>query len=278
MVNSLLLLIFTLTLSLSALAQKEVVVILSQEKTLSLKGGKSFSTGNYLNEFAIPLMAFMDAGFLPYFVTPSGKSPNLDVESIDPKYFNHDQKYLNRAKDLFASVGTTRTLHSLEELSKFDLSKVAAVFVPGGHAPMIDLSTNKDLGAFLIKAHDKKITTALICHGPIALISALKDSTSFLKELEQGKIKSVKEKPTHWIYQGYKMTIFSNEEEKVAEVKKLKGNVLFYPQEALSVAGGVYHSKSPWNSNVVVDRELVTGQNPQSVKEFTETVLKMMQK
>jgi putative intracellular protease/amidase len=37
----------------------------------------------------------------------------------------------------------------------------------------------------------------------------------------------------------------------------------FFPQTALEQAGGVYSSNtSPWSAHDVVDRELVTGQNP----------------
>jgi len=48
----------------------------------------------------------------------------------------------------------------------------------------------------------------------------------------------------------------------------------FYPQDALSLAGGQYsESTELWSSNVVVDRELITGQNPGSAIEVAETIL-----
>lgn len=42
----------------------------------------------------------------------------------------------------------------------------------------------------------------------------------------------------------------------------------FYPQTALEKAGGVYRSNtSPWTPHIVIDRGLVTGQNPGSALE-----------
>ncbi|MNL08921.1 hypothetical protein D3C87_1296610 [compost metagenome] len=48
----------------------------------------------------------------------------------------------------------------------------------------------------------------------------------------------------------------------------------FYPQTALEQAGGVYSSNtSPWTSHIVIDRELVTGQNPGSALDVGKVIL-----
>jgi putative intracellular protease/amidase len=41
--------------------------------------------------------------------------------------------------------------------------------VPGGHAPMQDLLADPALGRLLRAFHAEGKTTALVCHGPIAL-------------------------------------------------------------------------------------------------------------
>jgi putative intracellular protease/amidase len=275
MVRSLFILFF-LGFSSLAIAKMQVVVVLSEETKLNLKEGKSFSTGHYLNEFAIPLMAMIDNGLRPVFFTPSGKNPNLDQDSIDIKYFKNDKEYLKKAMDLFSSIGKTSKLNSLSEIHKLDLSRVSAVFIPGGHAPMIDLLVNKDLGKFLIQAQAKKITTALICHGPIAILSAMENPQEFINLIKMGKIAEAKKLSSQWIYKDYEMTIFSNEEEVVAESGKLKGQMFFYPQDALSTAGGKYKGVKAWSSNVVVDRELITAQNPNSVDEFSQKLVALI--
>lgn len=261
-----------------ATAQKQIVVMLSEATELQLKNNSVYSTGNYLNEFAIPIMALMDAGFEPLFYTPTGKKPNLDADSVDVKYFNNDPKVFDRAHKLFLSIEAEKKMRPATELSKLDLTNVAAVFVPGGHAPMIDLMINKEFGQFLKKIHSKSIVTALICHGPIALISAIENPVAFVHSMKAGKITAARKDAAGWIYAGYNMTIFSTEEEIVAEKGKLKGEMYFYPQNALSSAGGFYKSKKAWSSNVVIDRELITGQNPNSVNEFTDAVLAAVKK
>lgn len=51
----------------------------------------------------------------------------------------------------------------------------------------------------------------------------------------------------------------------------------FYPQTALQQAGGVYSSNQvPFTSNVVTDRELITGQNPASAPGVARELLKRL--
>jgi putative intracellular protease/amidase len=53
----------------------------------------------------------------------------------------------------------------------------------------------------------------------------------------------------------------------------------FYPQTALERAGGQYQSNpSPWAPNVVIDRELITGQNPASAAQVGQAILHRLQK
>jgi len=48
----------------------------------------------------------------------------------------------------------------------------------------------------------------------------------------------------------------------------------FYPQTALEKAGGSYSSNTEnWTPYVVVDRELITGQNPASASEVGNALL-----
>lgn len=53
-----------------------------------------------------------------------------------------------------------------------------AIFIPGGHAPMMDLMQSKDLGKMLRTFHEKGKPTAMICHGPVAALSALPNAAS----------------------------------------------------------------------------------------------------
>ena len=61
------------------------------------------------------------------------------------------------------------------------------------------------------------------------------------------------------------MTVFSANEEKIAEEALLHGKLYFDMPEALQAAGGrVTTGTIDFAPHVVVDRELITGQNPSS--------------
>jgi putative intracellular protease/amidase len=90
--------------------------------------------------------------------------------------------------------------------------------------------------------------------------------------LAAGDAAGARAKAQGWIYSGYKMTIFSTAEEQQREPLEIGGKVLFYPDFALSTAGGDVSVLAPWTSYVVQDRELISGQNPFS----DEALLKLL--
>ncbi|VVN95677.1 hypothetical protein PS914_03405 [Pseudomonas fluorescens] len=86
-----------------------------------------------------------------------------------------------------------------------------------------------------------------------------------------------KASPRGWTYAGYTFTVISNQEEELAKGLLNGGAMKFYPQTALEQAGGIYSSNtSPWTSHVVVDRELVTGQNPASALDVGKAILERL--
>jgi len=60
-----------------------------------------------------------------------------------------------------------------------DLQRYAGLLIPGGHAPLIDLANNPEVGALLRHFHQAGKPTAAICHGPIALLSAQRDPAAY---------------------------------------------------------------------------------------------------
>jgi len=147
------------------------------------------------------------------------------------------------------------------------------LFIPGGHAPMVDLIQDKNLGTILTSFHNSGRTTGIICHGPIVLLSTLPDSVAFQKALIAGD-GTASSLAKNWPYAGYHVTIFSTGEEEALEGPKgLGGYVQFYPVNALAEAGAHVDTFTNWHPNVVVDRELITGQQPMSAEEFGNTLV-----
>jgi putative intracellular protease/amidase len=257
-----------------------VLIVLSDENHLELRDNKSFPTGFYLNELLEPTKALLDAGHEVTFATPNGLAPTLDRSSAIPAHFGGDPQRLKEYEalldKLLLTAPTLSPVISLARVEQIGYSHFDALYVPGGHAPMQDLISDPALGRLLRAFHAAGKTTALVCHGPIALLSALNQPRTIIEVLEAGKQAP---KPADWIYAGYRMTVISNQEEEQAKSFLGGGQMKFYPQAALELAGGVYQSNStPWASNVVIDRELITGQNPASAAAVGRAILERLKK
>lgn len=255
-----------------------VLVVLSDADHLDLKDGKVYPTGFYLNELMQPTKLLLDAGHSLTFATPSGLAPTMDVTSDAAEYFGGDAASLAEHKALLSKLKLTDAnsspVISLARVEQIGYQHFDALYVPGGHAPMQDLLQSPQLGKLLRAFHAEGKTTALVCHGPIALLSALPDAQGYVRALERDNAAKAGQ---DWIYAGYKMTVISNQEEEQAKQALKGGEMKFYPQTALQQAGGSYNSNSsPWAANMVIDRELITGQNPASALQVGQALLQRL--
>ncbi len=256
----------------------DVLVVMSDADHLDLKDGKVYATGFYLNELMQPVKRLLDAGHRLTFATPNGNAPTVDASSVDKMYFDGDESALQAHQALLDKLQltshTASPVISLSRVAQIGYAHFDAVYVPGGHAPMQDLLTSPELGKLLANFHARGKTTALVCHGPIALLSTLPDAQSFTSQLAAGRPADQRQ---NWIYAGYRMTVISNQEEELAK-GLLKGGVMkFYPQTALQQAGAEYSSnQQAFTQHVVTDRELITGQNPASANGVADELLKRL--
>jgi putative intracellular protease/amidase len=247
-------------------AAENILVVMSDKDQLKLKGTDVYQTGFYLNELMQPVKMLLDAGHELTFVTPKGLAPTMDKVSDNAMFFGGNKQALKDHKALLNTLKLVDRIESpvisLSRVEQIGYENFDAIYVPGGHAPMNDLLKDKQMGSLLTYFHNNQKVTALVCHGPIALLSTLENAEQFAASLEAGK---ATKKPQDWIYYGYKMTVFSNAEEEAGKGWLGGGEMKFYPQTALELAGVKYsQSSAVWYPNVVVDRELITGQNPAS--------------
>ena len=241
----------------------KVLVLVSSGHGLPLKDGKVYAgAGYYLNELTVPVRALMKAGYEITFANHKGNTPQMDVNSAVPDFFGGDeaklQDYLKFRDSLTGLKNPTR----ISDVIASGLDQYDAVFVPGGHGPMMDLLDDPDAGTVMRHFHETSKPTAVLCHGPISLLSALPNSKEVVTALAAGDAARARAKAQGWIYSGYKMTIFSTAEEQQREPLEIGGKVLFYPDFALTTAGGDVSVLAPWKSYVLQDRELISGQNP----------------
>jgi putative intracellular protease/amidase len=251
----------------------KVLVVMSSANTLDLKDGKTYSTGYYLNEFVVPYRKLIEAGYEPVIANPKGDRPVMDVNSNNAMFFGGDDAA--RADALKFAEGLAALDHpkTLASVVAEGTHGYVGLFIPGGHAPMADLLKDRNLGKILTSFHDTGRPTGIVCHGPIVLLSALPDPDAFIASIiaGDGKASSLN---AGWPYAGYRLTVLATGEEQALEGPSgLGGNVQYYPVNALAEAGARVETIANWHPNVVVDRELITGQQPMSAPAFGDALV-----
>jgi len=245
-------------------ASPAILVLMPSQSHVRLVGGKMVRVGSYFDEFAIPALALKKAGFNLVIATPQGSPPVVDPKSNSSSNFDNDAAY-KEAVDLWNDLPTVipfaqlATEHPdsnepgyLPSLEQFD-----GLFIPGGHSPITDLMTSMAVGRIISYFVDANKPIGAICHGPLALAAA-----------------SLVRKP--WPFEGMRMTVFSMLEEKAAQMM-LGGRVGLTPPDVLEDLGAdVSTATIPFSSKVVVDGQLVTGQNPKSAPDFATAFLKIL--
>jgi putative intracellular protease/amidase len=230
-----------------------VLVILTAARKLSLKDGRQRPTGFWAEEFVEPHRALIAAGVDVTIATPGGLPAPVDEESLEARVNGGDEQ---RARELGAYLDEHReVLASPVRLEDVDPAQFDGVLLPGGHGPMQDLAVNPDVARILAALlPDETKVVASLCHGPAAFMSAGDEDGS-------------------WLFAGRRMTAFSDEEEtqtgRAAEV-------LWLLEERLRGAGALYEAGPAWGSFVVVDGNLITGQNPASAQASADAMLKAL--
>jgi putative intracellular protease/amidase len=172
---------------------------------------------------------------------------------VDAQRADSENLATERAARLQALPGFQHPV-ALSSLSDAQLSEFDAVFAPGGHGPMVDLADNPDVGRLLTALQARRAPIAALCHGPAILLSAPERADGL------------------WLFDGYRMTSFTDEEEDQTEAGRLGMEWLL--DVALKNAGAVFDDgPSAWISHVVVDRNLITGQNPGSTEATADAVI-----
>ncbi|MGP4011198.1 type 1 glutamine amidotransferase domain-containing protein [Streptomyces sp. 4N124] len=207
-------------------------------------------TGFWAEEAVAPYEAFKAAGHEIVVATPGGVVPTVDRASLAPE-FNGGQEGAARVAAALASITELQQPVKLEDVRLDDYD---AVFYPGGHGPMEDLSVDATSGKLLIDTLDSGKPLGVVCHGPAALLAAVRDGGDNA-------------------FAGYRVAAFTNAEETQSGFADKAKWLL---ETRLVEAGVDVRVSEPWAPHVVVDRNLVTGQNPASADPVATELLKKL--
>jgi putative intracellular protease/amidase len=224
----------------------KILFIATSHDKLGETGNK---TGVWLEEIATPYYIFKEAGATITIASPNGgqvpldpKSQSIMVATSATKRFLKDPEAMN-----FLSTSIL-----LEEVRADDFD---VVFLPGGHGPLWDIAGNKIVKQLLEAFNNENKPIAAVCHGVVGLLSVQNDKGELL-------------------IKGKQLTGFSNSEEESAG---LVGVVPVLLETELLSQGALYRKGANYVSFVVVDGNIITGQNPASSGDLAKKIIAFVQ-
>ena len=218
-----------------------ILMVLTSHDKLGDTGKK---TGFWLEEFAAPYYAFLDASVNITLASPAGGQPPLDPSSDTPDAQTKDTKRFKEDNEAQERLANTKKLADVKA-EDFD-----SVFYPGGHGPLWDLAVDKNSIELIETFVKQDKPVAFVCHAPAALKNVKIDGEYLVK--------------------GKRVTGFTNTEEEGVQLTDV---VPFLLEDALKANGGHYEKGADWESYVVEDGLLITGQNPASSEEAAKRLL-----
>ena len=231
---------YTKAQNVSKMKKKILFVVTSHDR----KGNTGEKTGFYLSEAAHPWEVLTNAGHEIDFVSPKGGKAPVDGlnlgDAVNKKFWN-DTVYRKKIENTLTPAA-------------IDPSQYVAIHYVGGHGAMWDFADNTGLSSIAATIYENGGIVSAVCHGPAGLVNI---------KLSNGK----------YLVDGKRINAFTNEEEVAV---KLDNVVPFLLESELIKRGAMFEKSGLWQSHVVTDQRVVTGQNPQSAKSVGEAVLSVL--
>jgi putative intracellular protease/amidase len=222
----------------SARPPKRALLVLTSHDTL---GDTGRSTGAYMSEVAEAWKVFSDSGYKVDLASIQGGRPPLEaVNKQDPV----QRAFLDnpRMSKLLANTPRPADVNSAD---------YAIVFIAGGHGAAWDLPNDKGLAELVREVYEWNGVVAAVCHGPAGLLNVTLSDGSHLVA-------------------GRRVSAFTNDEERAVGMTDI---VPFLLADALAEKGATFDAAPSFIPHVVVDGQLVTGQNPASATDVAKAAV-----
>ena len=218
--------------------------VLAIVTSTGVMGAENKATGFELTELARAFHVFQVNGFEVDIASPlGGEAPMvLDEDDMGP----YDYAFLNEQSNIKKIQNTLR-------VDQVDSAEYDAVYFVGGKGTMFDFPDNPFIQQIVkdFSVQDKVI--AAVCHGPAALVNVTTDNGN-------------------WFIENRKVAGFSNDEELFL-IPTANTLFPFLLESRLVSRGAQYVEGERYLNHVVVDGNLVTGQNPWSVWQLAEKTI-----
>lgn len=228
-----------------------IIKILIIVTNIGFYSGNKLETGLWLSELTHIYHAAQQKGYEVTIASPEGGNVPIDPESLKAFTLDKDSKeYYNDSKFL-------KLLKNSKSLRDINSESYDVVYLAGGHGTMYDFPNDINIQNIVRNQYERGKIVAAICHGVSGLLNVQLSNSEYL-------------------IKGKTITSFNWTEEFLANRKK---KVPFNLEANLKERGSNYKkSFVPMTSHVVVDENLITGQNPFSSKEMAKVVIKELEK
>ncbi len=225
----------------------KILLVLTSNDELGATGKK---TGFWLEEFAAPYYAFKDAGADITLVSPRGGQPPVDPRSDAPNFQTDDTRRFQG--DAVAETRLANTL-KLTDVSADDFD---GIYYAGGHGTVWDVAEDPASINLIERMYAAGKPVSAVCHASAVLRHAKNPDGSPL-------------------VRGKKVSGFTNTEEAAIGLTEV---MPYLVEDMLKESGGIYSKAENFQPHVIVDGNLITGQNPASSKGVAAAVVELLSK
>ena len=211
----------------------------------------NLQTGLWLSELTHIYHLAKEQGYDITIASTKGGNTPIDPESLKPLVLD------KVTQGYWADSSFRDLLKHTKSLSEVSEHQFDCVYLAGGHGTMYDFPNDTILQTIISQHYEKNKIVAAVCHGVGGLVNVKLSNGEYL----------IKDKT---------ITGFTWFEESLARRKK---EVPFNLEKSLKERGSDYKKALiPMTSKVLVDGNLITGQNPFSSKEIAKVVIQQLTK
>ena len=231
-----------------ALDGRRILLVATNHDVLG-EGGDP--TGVAISEVTEPYYDFLDAGIQVDLASPRGGVIPVDPQTL---FWVMSTPSVDRYRE---DPALQAKLENSIPIAEVDASDYDAIFLAGGWGAAYDLGYSEELGEKITEANANGAVIGGVCHGPLGLLQAKAPDGSPLVA-------------------GRRLTAVTDK-----QVQELGIDVTpQHPERELRAAGAVFESDTAFRdvlaTHVVVDENLVTGQNQNSGGEAAQRVMELL--
>lgn len=217
---------------------KKVLIVVTSHQEIQ----PEIPTGLWLSEFVEVYDVLVNAGHEVTVASIKGGITPIDPNSLSPE---------GNAERIGGHERLQDTI-PLKELSSDDFD---AIYLPGGHGTMFDFPKDVTLQNMVREFAQSDRIIAAVCHGLSGLVDVtLSNGEPFVK--------------------GKNLTSFTNDEEQMVQLDSL---MPFLLEDQLRQLGATFNSAPIFSDHVIIDGNLITGQNPQSSTSLGKALLERLE-